>query len=1010
MHGLSDNKRTVPDRPTRSPRDARELSRRYASGDEIARGGMGRVIAALDTLLGRTVAVKEALVTDADSLRRFARETRITARLEHPSIVPVYDAGTTDEGLPYYVMRKVSGRPLDHMITGLGKLDDRLKLVPNVLAAAQAIAHAHSRGVIHRDLKPTNILVGAFGETVVIDWGLAKVLDEPDDGEAPIDAKTSLATNYGAVLGTPGYMPPEQLAAGDVDKRADVYALGATLYYLLARKSPHDAASGDAMIEAAAAGPPIPVEELAPGVPRELAAIVAKALAYDTTARYPDAAALAGDLTQFLAGRLVEAHHYGVAERLWRFIAKHRAPLAVAAVAFVVLAVGGYLAVERVIDARVDATTQLHLAEQRRRQLEERELASRIDHARGLVEQNPGAALAQLIPLADSDQWRTVRDLAASARARGIARPLPAPIPTRQVVVSPDGIHAAAVGADGVVRTYDLRTRTVASEQRTSHPVIEYAGTELAILDNGVLRVGTKEIAHDVVTFAASTGGIAWIDRGRRAFTSAGVRATEVLALAIAEDGRVAIVDSRGLSVDRKVLVEGRILATTWSPDGNHLAAVRADEVVDIELPTGTLTAYRGESPLQLGYADGVFVRSGLGGIRSSRAAWVTAAAPDELPVALESTHGGALVAGVVTGTVTVFEGTHRVELAGPSQLTALAANRSSPFVVGLAHGELVVWNLDEVLGRDLLALDMSLATTAAVAPHRLIVGGRSIDLATGASVDLSIGDDLPTFVASPSGHRVACLANGTLTELEPTRRVLASGVRGAIMLDDTHLVIVDDRGVSIDGAIVTPTRIEHLRTAAGMLYGETATGMLLRLDIARGSVTTYPHAIVPTSWAIDSAGGAWIADGAAIIHWDAEPQPHATLPHPAIAVIGIADDRLAVDTADEGELVGLTEPDHVEPVGSFHTSIGGTPTHEQIVIGTQVVASGLAAITRAAGGATLFDFGTNVSWSIGPTSPDVHLSPDGAYAYAFTARGLRVWPVLLPETRGATVAWVHTL
>src|SRR5690606_30104943 len=145
-------------------------SDRYALGPEIARGGMGRVVEATDTLLGRVVALKEVLTMDADVLRRFARETRITARLEHPSIVPLHEAGMTAAGAPYYVMRKISGRPLEQLVAAAGTLNQRLVLVPHIVASAQAIAHAHERGIVHRDIKPSNILVGELGETIVIDW------------------------------------------------------------------------------------------------------------------------------------------------------------------------------------------------------------------------------------------------------------------------------------------------------------------------------------------------------------------------------------------------------------------------------------------------------------------------------------------------------------------------------------------------------------------------------------------------------------------------------------------------------------------------------------------------------------------------------------------------------------------------------------------------------------------------------------------------------------------------
>jgi serine/threonine protein kinase len=162
--------------PMRSSRASIPPSRRYRLGAELGRGGMGRVVEAFDTQLGRTVALKEVLPKGKGVEKRFAREVQITARLEHPAIVPLYDSGTTADGRPFYVMRRVTGRPLDEIIKRAPNLAERLVLLPNVLAAIDAVAHAHRRGVIHRDLKPANILVGELGETVVIDWGLAKVV------------------------------------------------------------------------------------------------------------------------------------------------------------------------------------------------------------------------------------------------------------------------------------------------------------------------------------------------------------------------------------------------------------------------------------------------------------------------------------------------------------------------------------------------------------------------------------------------------------------------------------------------------------------------------------------------------------------------------------------------------------------------------------------------------------------------------------------------------------------
>ena len=236
----------LPERSAESPQRPPASKGRYASGEEIARGGMGRVVEATDTLLDRVVAVKEALTTDPEALRRFARETKITARLEHPSIVPVYDAGGEGE-TPFYVMRRVTGRPLADLIAAAPTLAERLALVPNLLAAAQAVAHAHRRGIIHRDIKPSNILVGELGETVVIDWGLAKVVGEPepDDpyasvADRKVDARAEdTLTRFGTVFGTPGFMSPGQLRGDPVGPTGDVYALGASLYYLLAARPPH---------------------------------------------------------------------------------------------------------------------------------------------------------------------------------------------------------------------------------------------------------------------------------------------------------------------------------------------------------------------------------------------------------------------------------------------------------------------------------------------------------------------------------------------------------------------------------------------------------------------------------------------------------------------------------------------------------------------------------------------------------------------------------------------------
>ncbi|HEX5060519.1 MAG TPA: serine/threonine-protein kinase, partial [Kofleriaceae bacterium] len=230
--------------PSTAARDLPEVDEtRYTIGGEVGRGGLGRVLRARDEVLDRPVALKQLFASDDNSRRRFIREAMITARLQHPAIIPVYDAGRLADRSPFYAMKLVGGKPLDEAMRGTNTLAARLALMPTVLAVADAVAYAHSQRIIHRDLKPGNVLVGEFGETIVIDWGLAKDLSI-DDHEAvdagPYRAVASTHTVAGAVLGTPGYMAPEQAAGQEVDERADVYALGAILYHVVSGAIPHE--------------------------------------------------------------------------------------------------------------------------------------------------------------------------------------------------------------------------------------------------------------------------------------------------------------------------------------------------------------------------------------------------------------------------------------------------------------------------------------------------------------------------------------------------------------------------------------------------------------------------------------------------------------------------------------------------------------------------------------------------------------------------------------------------
>jgi WD40 repeat protein len=426
----------------------------YALGLEVGRGGMGRVLAARDLRVGRPVAVKELLGRSPQLAARFEREARVTARLQHPGIVPIYEIGRWPDGTPFYSMRMVEGRMLREAIERAGTLPARLALLPAVIAACEAVAFAHSQRVIHRDLTPSNVLVGAYGETVVIDWGLAKDLsglehetDDPQDEPYRSEPAGEL-TRVGAVVGTVAYMPPEQARADAVDERADVYALGAILYHLLAGKPPFRGSDPQILLD----GPPPPIDAVAPHAPRDLVSIVEKAMARDPEARYPSARELADELKRFQTGRIVEAHAYSFGEHVRRFVRRNRAAVLVTALAALVLASVGALAISRVLRSRAEAQVQV------RNLLEEE---GRIE----LLAGNPLRALAYLHAAYDTGtDTPTLRFLLANAM-RGIELgdlTLDCGGNVRSIDLSPDGSALAAACTD-VAKLWKLDGTVIAT-------------------------------------------------------------------------------------------------------------------------------------------------------------------------------------------------------------------------------------------------------------------------------------------------------------------------------------------------------------------------------------------------------------------------------------------------------------------------------------------------------------------------------------------------------------------
>ncbi len=321
-----------------------EQRSRYTLTRLYAEGGLGKVWVARDTDLNREVALKEIKPDQAQNpemWRRFLKEAQITGQLEHPNIVPVYElAHRHEDHQPFYTMRLVRGRTLSqaiseyHRTRGEGRVDPLA--LPNLLQAfigvCQAIAYAHSRGVVHRDLKPENVVLGGFGEVIVLDWGLARVLDRLDHEDSlPIvdltDDAHAEATRAGQQLGTPAYMAPEQ-AAGRldlVDRRTDVYGLGAILFEILTGHPPHEARNSLEIFERIINGETPRARRFEPSTPKGLEAISSRAMAKERSDRYESAAVLAEDVQRWLADEPISSYREPTLQRLARWSRRHRA-------------------------------------------------------------------------------------------------------------------------------------------------------------------------------------------------------------------------------------------------------------------------------------------------------------------------------------------------------------------------------------------------------------------------------------------------------------------------------------------------------------------------------------------------------------------------------------------------------------------------------------------------------------------------------------------------------------
>ncbi|MGN6106348.1 MAG: protein kinase domain-containing protein, partial [Kofleriaceae bacterium] len=915
----------------------------------------------------------EVLSVEDDVLRRFARETRITARLEHPSIVPVHDAGALPGGAPFYVMRKISGRPLEQLVAAAETLAQRLVLIPHVLATAQAVAHAHERGIVHRDIKPSNILVGELGETIVIDWGLAKVIDEVDEPLAistTVDDHDLIRTRAGIVFGTPGFMAPEQLRGAPVTERCDVYAIGATLYHLLARKPPHYARTADEMMRAAVRSAPPSIRALVEGVPAELSTIIDKALAHDPDARYRSARELAEDLQRFLSGQLVASHHYSVRERLARFVRRNRVPVTVGAVAAAALVAVGLIAVVRVVGERdrADEAARIAVAEkqvaERERQLaEQRADQLTLTQARIEAEANPTQAIARLKPLA-AKHAREVASIAAAARATGVAWSLPASRHTTTLELSRDGQRALAAGDDGALRLYDLARRShrellslggptsarFADEERR---IVAWTGDQISVIDVATLARRTIAAPRPIRDLAIVGITAYWVD-DRREVWQLDLAGTVPLQLQLDEridrlapspDGRwiamygeyhLLLLDRTQPAAPPVEVTIGRTKDLDWSEDSERFAAlVDASAIEAAVVPEPQILQ-------RLHVGNRRWVALGNRRVYTIGPTGVSVASRNDAesgprkqlvgePSGLRASRGGSMIAGTQREIAVISDqGDHQlVAPAGPIEL--VEAHPRSPYVLATIEGRLLVWNLDEIEPRRIV--DRPPAVARFVGPDHAIVGfadqpARWIDLAAGTTEPL--GALAVHSVLGAPGGGAACVIDlghrGWLVSPDRPPQPIEGAIDHAGFIADDRLLLgtaetgaiqlLETRTGARSTLIDAPGKLVSLAWSAGTAAAAFDDGLLWRRDLATGvAATAHSSAAPTTTLQVTTDGTVWFGQGRVVRAWrpGGSLDNHAELPRP-IALLGRAGTGhlLAVLDDGTGHLVELATPGRV--------------------------------------------------------------------------------------------------
>jgi len=706
----------------------------YAVSGELARGGLGRILRARHRYLDRIVAIKEGLRGDDPAQARFIREALVTARLQHPSIVPVYEAGRWPTGEPFYAMKLVSGRSLSTVIDETSEVEERLALLPNVIAVADAMAYAHGEHIIHRDLKPDNILVGAFGETVVIDWGLAKDLSATHDDDifdSPYQIAAQGLTMAGAIMGTPEYMAPEQAEGKAVDERSDVYSIGCILYHVLVGDAPFRGKSAEDIITKVLAHVPAALEERVTGIPADLASIVRKAMARDPKHRYPTAKELAEDLRRFQTGQLVSSKQYTAWQLVMRWARRHRTVLAVVAAAVVVSIAIGTVAVTNVVRERAVARAAQATAEARTNELI-------LVQARSALAHDPAEAIAWLKsypPTAPG--WSEAREIAMQADVLEPARHILEHQNARMIAFSSDGARLASAGRDREVRVWNVasgaRMRTVLVPADVVEPAL--ASDVLAVLDvQGHVYLARDGKPATRLPYEAQTR--MRLSRDGRLIASGG------------RDGTVHLVDTQS-TVDRPLRLTHEVNALAFTQDTSMLAAADDQRVQVLDLRSGRLQQVNG-------------------------GALALAVSPDGALVAAATRDKMVRVTQLKTGATTDL---HTEDVA-----FRLEFSTDGKRLVSLDDRKLVVW--DAATGRQVRALACDPNAALSADGASVMFGApdgklRVIDLVTGDIRPLRGKQSLVVLAMSPDGRRVAAIGADFRIHVWSLRGELSRTLRG---------------------------------------------------------------------------------------------------------------------------------------------------------------------------------------------------------------------------------------